>query len=405
MVDFDITVVGGGVVGLTTTLAISNNGFSVAVIEPDLREVEIPKTFDPRNYALTVTSIRILENLDVWPALDSTRNADVRSMSVWDANSRGHIRFSPFPAGERSFGVITENTNLLRALQGKIKAHKNIETLEQRAISTSLLDGCRELEFSKGSNIRTKLVVCCDGGNSPMRERLGIITSRHSYEQHALVVNVKTKMPHQFVAKQVFHHEGPLAFLPLADENQCAVVWTNSKSTSEVLTSINSEVFTNRLNEAAQLMGEVEFLTSERQDFPLFKMHVEKYNTERAVLVGDSAHVIHPLAGQGLNLGIMDAAVLSHVLKVASPIEGQTLLQQPNLSLRRYSRWRAGDNQLMVLATDSLNKLFSRRENWVTSLRGAGLNATNKISPLMRLFTRHAMGKAGELPQLAKANQ
>ena len=404
MVDFDVTVVGGGIVGLTAALAIANSGFSVAVVDPELREAEIPKAFDPRSYALTVTSIRILENLGVWPALDSTRNAEVRSMSVWDANSRGHIRFSPFPAGERSFGVITENTNLLRALQGKIGIHKNIEALERRAISTKLSGGYRELEFSTGPNIRTQLVVCCDGGSSPMRERLGIITSRHSYEQRAMVVNVKTTMPHEFVAKQVFHHEGPLAFLPLADENQCAVVWTNSKSTSEVLTSITPEVFINRLNEAAQLMGEVECLTSERQDFPLFKMHVKKYDTERAVLVGDSAHVIHPLAGQGLNLGIMDAAVLAHVMKVDSPIEGQTLLQQPKPALRRYSRWRAGDNQLMVLATDSLNKLFSRRETWVRSLRGAGLNTTNKISPLMRIFTKHAMGKAGELPHLAKVN-
>lgn len=405
MAEFDIAIVGGGLVGLTTALALANNGFKIAVVDPNQREPVLPDDYDPRNFALTLTSIRVLENLGVWRKLDATRNAAIRAMSVRDANSRGHIEFSPRHAGERSFGAITENANLYYGLHTQAIQRAEIEMLAEQVTGTRLRDDYRELSFAGGSTIRAKIVVCCDGGNSAMRSLLGISAQQTPYHQCSLVVNVRTKNSHNHVARQIFHDEGPLAFLPLADEHQCAVVWTNSTLNSEDLMHVTPEVFERRLNEAAKSMVEIESLASERLKFPLYKMHVQKYDAPRAVLVGDSAHIIHPLAGQGLNLGIMDAAALSHVLAPTNSSEADAFLRQPHYALRRYSRWRAGDNHLMVVATDALNKLFGRRESWLRTVRGAGLSATGKVSSLMRLFTRHAMGKAGELPDLAKKNQ
>lgn len=405
MADFDIAVVGGGVVGLTTALALANNGYQIAIVEPTQRKPVLPAGYDPRNFALTITSIRILDNLGVWSCVDQTRNAALRAMSVCDANSRGRIEFSPTYGGENSFGVIVENANLHHALLKKISERTDIDMLAHNVVGTSLSDGYRAISFADGNQLRAEIVVCCDGGNSPMRGLLGISGEQIPYHQSSLVVNVRIKKPHGNVARQIFYDQGPLAFLPLADDHQCAVVWTSSAPSCGELLGVTPETFINRLNEAAHSVVEIESLTSERLNFPLFKMHVEKYDAERAVLVGDSAHIIHPLAGQGLNLGIMDAAALAHVLTTTSSGDAQALLQQPRRALRRYSRWRAGDNQLMVLTTDVLNKLFSRREPWLRTLRGVGLTATGKVSSLMRLFTNHAMGKAGELPDLARANR
>lgn len=413
--DYDIVVVGGSIVGLTTTLALAQLGFKLALVEPNFHSPTMPGNFDPRNFALTLTSIRILENLGVWSGLDATRNAEIRHMSVWDANSNGRIEFSPHRVGARSFGVITENANLLQALQAETRRQGNVSVVEDAASQIVVSADHRSIGLASGDELHARIVVCCDGGNSPMRLQLGILAEQQPYEQRALVCNVQTEESHQHVARQVFHGSGPLAFLPLADERQSAIVWTNTETACAELMALSAETFIERLNNAfahtdskkSLLRPAIRSLklTSERFDFPLSRMHASRYDAERAVLVGDSAHIIHPLAGQGLNLGIMDAAVLAHVLKYDAAGGLASILERPQPALRRYARWRASDNDLMLRATDSLNALFSRREGFAKILRGTGLNTSNKIAPLMRLFTLHAMGLAGELPTLAKESR
>ena len=401
--DYDVAVIGGGLNGMTAALAVAACGFRVVVIEPRATTYPLPDAFDPRNYAITQASIQILKNLGVWTYVDEQRNADIERMEVWDANSRGRLEFSSGTILAPRFGVISEHANLGRALHQAIGGHAKVEFREAEVQDINLEPDARELVFDDASRLRATLVLCVDGAWSTNREKLGILSTPVAYQQNALVCNVRTGKPHSNVARQVFQHEGPLAFLPLADAHQSAIVWTNSVESAENLMALDAHEFARRLETAfGQTLGDIEVL-SERFAFPLYKMHVSRYDAERAALVGDAAHVVHPLAGQGLNLGIMDAAVLAEVL---APLAERSKMPATNLrrALRRYSRWRAHDNALMLHATDKLNQLFAQHAKPLQLARGLGLNLTNKIPPLMRMFVQHAVGKAGELPALARAD-
>ena len=399
--EHDVAIVGGGLNGMTAALAVADLGFRVALVDPNPASYELPEPFDPRSYAITQTSIQIYKTLGVWARVDESRNADILRMAVWDGGSRGHLEFTPEPILVPRFGVITEHANLGRALAQTIDAHSRIE-IHTHAVRDLVLEADRrELLFDNNASLKARLVVCADGGSSNTRSMLGIEVAPIAYRQKALVCNIATALPHDNIARQVFHREGPLAFLPLADPRQSAVVWTNSFETDAELMSLPDEGLAERIEAAFDSrLGHVR-VVSRRFDFPLSKMHVPRYDAERAVLVGDAAHVVHPLAGQGLNLGIMDAAVLAEVL---APLAGDPKLSATPLrrALRRYSRWRAHDNGLMLHATDTLNKLFAQQLKPLRLLRGLGLDLTNNLPPLVKMFTQHAVGNTGELPKLAR---
>ena len=400
--DYDIAVIGGGLNGMTAALAVAELGYRVVVIEPCMPSFEMPAPFDPRSYAITQTSIQIFKRLGVWSRIDETRNADIMRMEVWDGASRGHIEFSPEPILVPRFGVITEHANLGQALLQTVNTNSKIDIYAQTVHDISLTANQRVLTFDDNSSLSASLCVGADGGWSNTRSLLGIDATPVPYHQHALVCNVETSESHRNIARQVFHQEGPLAFLPLAAPQQSAIVWTNGIETSEQLMSISEQELGVRIASALnRVLGEVK-VVSQRFDFPLYKMHVPRYDAERAVLLGDAAHVVHPLAGQGLNLGIMDAAVLADVLE---PLIAEQKLAAPRLrrALRRYSRWRAHDNGLMLRTTDTLNALFAQRRKPLRVLRGLGVNLTNHIPPLMKIFTQHAVGNVGELPRLARS--
>lgn len=399
--NYDIAIVGGGIVGLTTALALAEQDFSVLVTEPKYHRATLPEPFDARSYALTQSSIRIFDKLGVWELVDQQRNAGINNISVWDAESRGYIEFSPRSVNERSFGVIIENANLLGALQSRIEAHKNIQIERERFLSSNCSNNERTVTFETGRKITTRLLVGCDGGDSPVRHHLGISATQIPYRQSALVCNVKTSLDHQFIARQIFRPNGPLAFLPLAERNQSAIVWTTSEVECAELCGLADEIFNQRISAAFDhKLGACEVVTG-RFQFTLQKMHAKRYDAERAVLVGDAAHIIHPLAGQGLNLGLLDAAALADVCRDPAARLDHGILQQPSRALRRYSRWRTSENSLMLAATDGLNLLFQRNQRGVRYARGLGLRLVTKIPSLMRLFTHSAMGSTGEVPSLA----
>ncbi|MGR8946422.1 MAG: FAD-dependent monooxygenase [Gammaproteobacteria bacterium] len=397
----DIAIVGGGIVGMTAALAMADYGYQTMLVEPRPIAVEIPPRFDPRSYAITEASINVFAHLGVWRELDDDRNADIMGMSVWDASSNGHIEFSPAHAFASRFGVITEHANLARALQRKISSHPFINVHHGEVSNLELMPDGRRLHFSNSSPLTADLVICADGARSAMRSAIGIDAVPQSYGQQALVCNVESDKPHGNVARQVFHPQGPLAFLPLAHPRQSAVVWTNGVDRTAELIAATDESLALQIAQAFNFtLGDVA-VVSDRFEFPLFRMHVPRYDAQRAVLVGDAAHIVHPLAGQGLNLGIMDVAVLAEALGLQSRASGLTAARLRS-ALRRYSRCRSHDNGLMLRVTDSLNSIFARPEKFAKAARGWGLILAGKISPLRHLFTQHALGYAGETPSLAR---
>ena len=397
----DCACVGAGIVGMTAALALAELGYRVAVIEPNQDTIELPPPYDPRSYAITEASINVFTNLGVWPLLDGDRNADILSMQVWDGSSKGGIDFSPERVFASRFGVITEHANLAHALDGKITNHPRIQTYHSGVTELSSVKDGRWLQLTDGTALNVGLVVCADGSRSKMRSLLGLEASEKSYNQRALVCNIESTEPHDNIARQVFLSGGPLAFLPLAHPNQSAIVWTNDEHRCGELMVNSDQSLAAAVEQAiGYRLGAIK-VVSKRFDFPLHKMHVRRYDAERAVLVGDAAHVVHPLAGQGLNLGIMDVATLANTLAPSNLVGGLGSARLP-AALRRYSRCRAHENGLMLRATDALNSLFSRRESLTRSVRGLGLNLVGKTPPLMDLFTRHALGYGGETPPLAR---
>ncbi|MEM7465989.1 MAG: FAD-dependent oxidoreductase [Pseudomonadota bacterium] len=399
---FDAAVIGGGIVGLTSALSLADRGMQVALVDPRGELVSLPVPFDTRSYALTESSIRVMQRLDVWAYTQTERNANISNMSVWDGSSDGKIEFNPQTIMASRFGVIIEHSNLLHALQLKAQQTTAIKNFPRTVKATHSTNNARELVFDNDQTLSAEFVVCADGARSMMRTLLGLDAEITDYQQIAVTCNVKTTHAHNNVARQVFLKSGPLALLPLAGPNECAVVWTNSVDERINLSSMSDVQLAERIAEASDyVLGNVK-ITSRRSDFPLQKMHVSNYDAERAVLIGDAAHIIHPLAGQGLNLGIMDAAVLAELIPERAKISARSA-SKLRRALRHFSRRRRHDNGLMLQMTDGLNTLFARDEAVVRWLRGFGLNLSTRIPPLMRLFAEHAIGHAGELPPLARA--
>jgi 2-octaprenylphenol hydroxylase len=249
-----------------------------------------------------------------------------------------------------------------------------------------------------GAELSADLVVGADGVHSPLRERLQIATQTHDYRQGGLVARVLTEHDHQATAWQRFLPGGPLAFLPTAD-GWCSIVWTLPAEAAQHMLTADKPVFHEALGEAVDFrLGRI--VDSEtREVFPLQRLHAEHYVREHVALVGDAAHAIHPLAGQGINLGLLDAAALAEVVLNARK-------QQQRIGslhvLRRYERWRRGDNQLMMTAMDGFNRLFGNTLPVLSRLRNLGLSLAERVTPAKALLARRAMGLAGDLPALAR---
>jgi 2-octaprenylphenol hydroxylase len=404
---WDVVVVGAGPIGLATALLLVRRaGFAssrVAVVDrriPDEISRVAALPVDLRVFALSRASERILRACDAWNDVRATRAAPYERMQVWHADVPPHggdaLVFDAAEMGERDLGVIVENNVLQAALAGAarragitfIEGQVGAVTTDRSAVSLGLANQA----------LRARLVVGADGAASHVRELAGLTTARGDYGQTALVAMVHTARPHQHTAWQRFLGDGTLAFLPLAD-GRSSIVWSLPTPRAERLMSVAAEAFERELEKDFDgALGKVK-LESERLKFPLWRLPAEHYVTARLALVGDAAHVVHPLAGQGANLGLLDAAALADVLA-----DGTAQREDPGAEriLRRYERWRRSENELMAAAIDAFDRLLARGTGKVAELAQRGMPLVNRSGVGKRAFIERAMGLAGELPVSAR---
>ena len=400
MSDFDIVIVGGGMVGSALACALGNSSLQVALLEGARPErIHTYDDIDLRVSAISHASQRIFAALDVWDAISAVRVSPFRDMRVWDASGTGKIHFDSSTIGQSTLGWIIENRVIQHALLAQTQTFDNIALFCPAALyQATLAKDAVNLQLEDGRKLRTRLLIGADGADSKVRRLSGIASGGWNYAQKGVVSTVATEYHHEETAWQRFLPTGPLAFLPLHD-GRCSIVWSTTPDQADHLLNQGATAFAHSLAEAfAWRLGAITRV-GPRGAFPLHTQFAQNYVKPRIALIGDAAHVVHPLAGQGVNLGLLDAASLAEVL-----LAGATAGFDPGSYkvLRRYERWRKGENILMLGVLDGLKRLFGNSLPPVRLLRNAGLNLTDRATPLKQLLARRAMGLDGDLPQLAR---
>ncbi|MGH8732935.1 MAG: UbiH/UbiF/VisC/COQ6 family ubiquinone biosynthesis hydroxylase, partial [Burkholderiales bacterium] len=371
--DFEVAVIGGGVVGGTLAAILGGAGLRVALVESSETTSVLPAddNNDARVLALTRASEQVLRAVGAWQHIIAERPGVFREMRVWDAGGEGRIHFASAEVGEPLLGHIVRSQVIEAALDMVLRHLPLVSTYRGNGLRT-LARGQDKLRIvlADGSQLSSKLLVGADGGESTVRTLAGITQRVHDYRQTALACTVVTERPHSDTARQRFLAGGPLAFLPLADPNRCAVVWSLPHAEAARLIGMSDVEFRRALEGGiGEALGTV-VDSGPRRAFPLSRAHAERYVEPRLALIGDAAHQIHPLAGQGANLGLMDAAALAEVILDAKSA-GQDI--GALRVLRRYERWRKGENLAMMWLLDGFNELFGSDALAPRILRNAGL--------------------------------
>jgi len=388
--DFTVVVVGGGMVGAAFAAACSGHGCSIAVVESQEPVRRWPHgEIDLRVSALNRASQSFLERLEVWDDIRGLGVSPYREMHVWDALSGAQIHFDSQALGEPDLGHIVENRVIQRVLWEQLENADDVQLFCPIGIVDLELntEGSR-LILSDGRAITTRLLVGADGRDSLVRALAGIETEGWDYGQRAIVAHVRPDEWHRETAWQRFLPTGPLALLPLAD-GRCSIVWSADEARADELMALDDAAFSTALSEASEFKLGTLRLDSRRVAIPLRLQHAKTYVRPGVALIGDAAHAIHPLSGQGVNLGFMDAIALISALETGLA-HGRDLAGL--WTLRRYERARRGENQLMLQAMDLFKRIFGWEGPALVRLRGLGLNATDRLEPLKRLIMRQALG-------------
>ena len=394
----ELIVVGGGLSGLTLAIACAAAGIEVAVIDREDPAAMVDEPFDGRATAIAHGSQQVLEGIGLWPLVEAEAEP-ILEIRVADGESPLFLHYDHRDLGDVPLGYIVENRVLRRALIARARelpslrhlAPLSVEHVERDAASATALLG-------DGRRLKGELVAACDGKNSPLRRAAGIRTIDWTYPQTGIVCTVRHELPHRGVAVEHFLPAGPFAILPMTGQRS-SIVWTERADLAPEILALDEAGFAGELaRRFGDFLGEIE-VTGPRWSYPLSLLHAERYTAPRLALVADAAHVIHPIAGQGLNLGIRDIAVLAELIvdqrRLGLDIGGPELL-------RRYERWRRFDNVTLAAVTDGLNRLFSNALPPIQLMRDLGLAAVDRLPPLKRLLMRHAMGTVGDLPRLVR---
>jgi len=395
MISLDILVVGAGAVGMTFAAAMRDKGFKIGMLDSKTSLCPPPQTdYDSRVFALTRASERIFESVGAWEFFE--RNSPFQSMEVWEND--GHIQFFCDELGEPNLGYITELWVILRALAQTLQTSSDIQFFNNcKLASLEFQQNQSLITLESGEELKAKLVIGADGANSKVREFANISLNLKEYHHHALVATVQTELPHQMTARQRFLGSSILAFLPLSESNSCSIVWSVPPTQAEELLNLSVEDFNQLLSTSfAHKLGEVS-LISERFTFPLIKRHAMHYVKPHLALMGDAAHTIHPLAGQGMNLGLLDAASLAELL-----LQNRNRPLGDFQTLRRYERWRKTETSTMMTAMDGFRYLFGNDFLPLKTVRNWGLNLSNQNAFFKRVVMSHAMGLTGNLPILSR---
>ena len=402
----DLLIVGAGMVGSALALALKNSGLNILLLDGSPLSVK-PFTaqdpFEPRVSALSAASQRILERLGAWEGITGRRVSPYSHMHVWDGSGTGQIHFSAASVHAEVLGHIVENRvvqdALLECLQGAdIEMLANARLEQMRRSGDDWL-----LTLADGRTLRAPLVIAADGANSAVRRLTGCETREWDYQHHAIVTSVRCAQAHQRTAWQRFTDNGPLAFLPLVREGEqdwCSIVWSTTPEQAEQLMALDDEAFCRELEFAFEGRLGAVLSADPRVCVPLRQRHAKRYVAEGLALIGDAAHTIHPLAGQGVNLGFLDAAVLADVVLHAQD-RGERLADVQVLS--RYERRRMPHNLALMAAMEGFERLFQSNSLTARLVRNTGLKWVDKMPEAKALFVRQALGLSGDLPPLAKA--
>lgn len=392
-----VAIVGGGMVGLALACALAKAGRKVAVIERDANAGQFPKQATQRVSAINLAAQQWLTDMGAWQHLPSERLGAYQGMHVWDHDSFGEITFNADDVDLPSLGTILENAVLTAALWQQAEQLGVTLYAGASIAAVEYHENDATIQLDTGDVILAQLVVAADGARSKLREQVGTPVIHRDYQQAGVVATIRTSEPHNGIARQAFSvgrlqasPGGPLALLPLADAHACSIVWSAPLLEAERLCALSEAEFNKELNVASNQCLGLLTVQSEREQFPLTMRYAQKWVYGRQVLVGDAAHTIHPLAGQGVNLGFGDAHLLAHEITELGTLNGQFDSQQLQRALRRYERARKAAAVRHIATMEGFHQLFTNRNPLVKLSRSIGLQLVNQAKPLKDYFLRQA---------------
>ena len=395
---FDCIVIGGGLSGLTTTLALSKIGLSVAIIDKTSLKIVKKNEGDQRTTAVSASGKKVFEALDVWDSLKKGAEP-ILDIVVSEKGKKGHLSFDHQTVGTEPMGHIIDNIELKNSLISSIRSQKNIKLFPFKSLNNFFPEtGAVTIDLNDGSSYEAALLVAADGRNSDGRRIAKIKSTNIDYNQSSIVFTVGHEKAHRGTAYEQFTTGGPIASLPMRG-NKSSVVWSEDTEVVESLMQLDDKDFaaaaSYRLNDCLGKMT----IIGQRKVFPLKLNYADTIIANRFAMVGDAAHGLHPIAGQGFNLGLRDIANLTEEISNARRL-GLDIGSFE--TLRSYQAARRFDNFSLVAATDGLNRLFTDNNKIVGFIRSSGLDAINTMNPIKNLFMRLAMGEVGSLPHLLK---
>ena len=413
--DYDLIIIGGGLVGASLACALADSSLSIALVEAfpfKSDDSEFQPAFDARSVALSYTSKQVFEGIGLWPSINKLGVAAIEKIHISDRGHAGITRLNASDEKVEALGYVVETRVIGKSLFEKLRKQKNVTLiapaiLKDFDINADMASATIEITNSdllvESKIITAKLLVAADGDDSFVRRLSGVRIKQHNYEQSAVIANIATDKPHNNQAFERFTDSGPLALLPMAatekEKNRYSLVWSINSSDQEEMMSWPDETFLENLQARfGERAGEF-VSVSKRHSYPLNLMRAKEHVRERLAIIGNAAHTLHPVAGQGFNLGLRDVSALSQVIIDASR-EQKDIGTLENLT--QYADWRKRDHIQTAMATDGLVKLFSNNILPIAALRNLGLLVVDLVPPLKKVFARHAMGFVGKLPRLGR---